>query len=286
MMTRRLLKICVIFVIVITLLSCARTGKDEVKNMDINEVRTRILAIDWDVLEELSAEDTSIVSELLKLAKHENPDVRELAVSSLGLFRGPEVANALADALNDPVGDVRVEAYNMLTMAHDPSILPKLQTILHTHEDEYVRQSVALTIGRIGDRSAVEHLKTVLTIENVSQVQSGIVQALARMGEDEAKKSILAELNSGNVKKQWHAMEKLEYVNDKALAVHLKAFLDNASPAFNINGDPKSRPIRIMDVALKTIAVLFEQPFTFTLESYRTCTDAELQEGRKFMQNQ
>ena len=54
-------------------------------------------------------------------------------------------------------------------------------------------------------------------------------------------------------------------------------------PAFNTAADPRPITVRVADVALKTIAVLFDQPFKFELKGYRPCTEAELQAGREFI---
>ena len=93
------------------------------------------------------------------------------------------------------------------------------------------------------------------------------------------------ELRRGDKKTQFDAIQKVEYINDPELALHIRPFLDDESPVLPITADQERvQFIRMNDAAIKTIAVLFNQPFSFRIEQLRPCTDAEIEEAKMFFQ--
>jgi HEAT repeat protein len=70
--------------------------------------------------------DGAAVPELLRLVTDEDPGLRKTAAHALGVFRTKDAVAALAQALGDPVGDVRFNAALALARHGDPAAMPVL----------------------------------------------------------------------------------------------------------------------------------------------------------------
>ncbi len=255
--------------------------------MEISEIEGMILAKDWSVLDHISRLGPNAVPMLSRLLQNPDPQVRKLVILCLEQVKGPAAAGVLARAIDDPDEQVRVYAADMLLINHDPSILPTMLSAVTNHEDPRIRSKTALVIGLIGDRNSLDYLKKVLISEQNANVCSSLQQAMARLGDLEAKTAILKQLISPNVKTQFEVLEKIEYINDQTLVKEIAWMLDNSSPIMVLAASETARVVlRLKDASAKVIAVLLDQPFTFKLTSYRVCTDAEIQEIKTYLQKQ
>jgi HEAT repeat protein len=254
--------------------------------MNIKQVEEMILQKNWEAIEVMAGFDPpSIMPLLTGLARHEDWEVRQLSLMCLNQLKNDKAAQALAEALDDSNSNVRGYAAGLLKENPHPRILPKLLDTVSNHSDDYVRENVALVIGLIGEKSAVKPLKKALITEQNEEVRSNIIQAVARLEDEDGRKVILQELRGGDKKAQFDAIQKVEYINDSALALHIRPFLDDETPILPLTADPERvQFIRMNDAAAKAIAVLLNQPFSFRIEHLRPCTDAEIDEVRTFFQ--
>ncbi|OKH19691.1 glycosyl transferase family 2 [Hydrococcus rivularis NIES-593] len=86
----------------------------------------------------------------------------------------------LINALSDPAENVRCEAAAALgNLSHRPAI-PNLVELLH-HADGESRKAAALALMKIGDRSAIEPLRTVLTQEPEAAVKQIIKLSISQI---------------------------------------------------------------------------------------------------------
>lgn len=255
--------------------------------MEPSQIEAMILAKEWKVLDYIGALGDSAIPMLSRLLKNPDPQVRQLVVLCLEQLKGPQAAGLLAKALEDPDAQVRAYAADMLLHTCEPSTLPVLLSAVISHEDPYIRSKAALVVGIIGDRNSLDLLKKAIASEQNSNVKSSLQQAMARLGDPDARAVILNQLNSPDRKKQFEALEKIEYINDRNLVKKIAWLLDNSSPVMVLTASAKARVVlRLKDATAKVIAVLLKQPFTFKLSSYRVCTDAEIQEIKAYIQNQ
>ena len=88
---------------------------------------------------------------------HPDPRLRAVAVRSLAVHGGPEVAAALIPMLRDPVPEVRWTAANALGRVGDPAALSPLTEVLADEFGE-VRRQAALSLGYLGAGTAREAL--------------------------------------------------------------------------------------------------------------------------------
>jgi HEAT repeat protein len=142
-----------------------------------------------------------------------------------------------------------------------------------------------LVIGRIGDEGAKEELKKILLNERDRATRSNIIQALARLKDDDSRKAILAELKSPVPKTRFEAIQKIEYIKDKEMTLNLEPLLDDPTPAVTLTASAtKKVTIRMNEAAVKAIAMVFDQPFSFRIDRLRPCTEQEIQEAKQFLQ--
>lgn len=255
--------------------------------MESSQIEAMILAKEWKVLDYIGALGESAIPMLSRLLENPDPQVRQLVVLCLEKVPGPKAADLLAKTINDPDEQVRAYAADILLVTPDPSILPAMLSAATRHEDPYIRAKAALFVGIMGDGNSLDLLRQALASEQNANVQNGLQQAMARLGDPAARRAILEQLNSPDKKKQFEALEKIEYVNDRNLVKNISRLLDNSSPVMVLMASETARVVlRLKDAAAKVIAVLLKQPFTFKLPSYRVCTDAEIQEIKAYLQKQ
>ncbi len=252
--------------------------------MDAKQVEEMILKKNWGVTEYMERLDPSVIPVLLKLAKNPEWEVRQLSLICLGYFKTRESAEALAKALLDSDINVRSHAAGLLQETYHPVILPEVMEALKRSDDDHVRSMAVLVIGRIGDEGAKEELKKIVLNERDRATRSNMVQALARLKDEDSRKTILAELKSSVPKTRFEAIQKIEYIKDKEMALNLEPLLDDPTPAVTLTASATKKVIiRINEAAVKAIAVVFDQPFSFRIERLRPCTEQEIQEAKQFL---
>ena len=108
--------------------------------------------------------DPVAVSELVRLASHQDAGLRKAAVHALGSFDTPSARAALVQALSDPVADVSWNAALVLARAKEPAAVPVVAGMLDRahlqavpgltpeQADEVVLQAVAAAAA-LGDPS-------------------------------------------------------------------------------------------------------------------------------------
>lgn len=260
-------------------------GSPKEGRMEPRQIEEMILKKDWQVTEYVARMDKSLIPVLLKLTKNPDWEVRQLSLICLAYFKTRETAQALADALMDEDVNVRGYAAGLLQDAYDPIILPQLLSALKKSEDDHVRSQIVLVIGRIGREETKEELKKILALEKDKTTRANIIQALARMQDEDSRQKILNELKSSTPKIKFEAIQKMEYIGDKDFALHLEPLLDDKTVAVTLTASAtQSVSVRINEAAVKAIAVIYNQPFSFRVENLRPCTDQEIQEAKQYLQ--
>lgn len=260
-------------------------GSPKEGRMESRQIEEMILKKDWQVTEYVGKMDQSFIPMLLKLTKNPDWEVRQLSLICLAHFKTRESAQALAVALLDEDVNVRGYAAGLLQEADDPIILPQLLRALKKSEDEHVRAQIVLVIGRIGNEETKEELKKILPLEKDKTTRANIIQALARLQDEDSRQKILKELQSATAQIRFAAIQKIEYIGDKEMALHLEPLLDDKTPATTLTASAtRAVTLRINEVAVKAIAVIYNQPFPFRMENLRPCTDQEIQEAKQYLQ--
>ena len=259
-------------------------GSPKEGRMEPRQIEEMILRKDWQVTEYIRKMDRSFIPMLLKLTKNPDWEVRQLSLICLAHLKTRESAQALADALLDEDVNVRGYAAGLLQEAYDPIILPQLLTALKKSEDDHVRSQIVLVIGRIGNEETKEELKKILALEKDKTMRANIIQALARLQDEDSRQNILSELKSATPKVRFDAIQKIEYIGDKEMALHLEPLLDDKTPAITLTASAtQAVTVHINEAAVKAIAVIYNQPFSFRIENLRPCIDQEIQEAKQYL---
>jgi HEAT repeat protein len=252
--------------------------------MDAHRLEEMILQKNWGVTDHLETLTPSVIPVLLKLSRNPDWEVRQISLLCLGHFKTRESAEAIAKALLDPDINVRSQASGLIQETCQPAILPKLMEVLKHGEDDHVRAMAVLEIGRIGDEHAKDELKKLRIIERDRATRSNIIQALARLKDEESRKVVLNELRAPSPKTKFEAIKKIEYIHDRGMALSLEPMLNDPTIAVTLTASAdKKLTIRINDAIVKAIAVIFDQPFSFRIDRLRRCSENEIQEAREFL---
>ena len=237
-------------------------GKDA--KMSPQEVADRVRKADWtviDVPEQVGPDAGPPVARLL-----ENPDsqVRELAVKTLHLAGGAPARDGLLRALHDKSQMVRAAAVNLLPQHVTADDLPALETEVTANPDEYVREHVALIVGRLSQPGSVTALRRQFALEQDVHARRAEAMALARLGDSIGRDAIVARLHGTDPQERAAALSDLVYVNDRGLLREAAALLDDQRDAVNVGPSHGPYYIRVCDVAVNTIDALLGHAFGFT----------------------
>jgi HEAT repeat protein len=125
-----------------------------------------------------------LVPELVAVAGHPEPGVREQGLRILGQVDHPEVATALRAALADKDSQVLRAALTSLDAPHARSAegLPGQVARLLEHSEWSVRMEAAQALGRLGDRATVEALRRALAHDRFAFVREAAARALGQLG--------------------------------------------------------------------------------------------------------
>ncbi|MEK6700428.1 MAG: HEAT repeat domain-containing protein [Nitrospirota bacterium] len=85
---------------------------------------------------------------LLKLADHQDPEVRKTVLTALSAYGGPQVQRAVLARLSDPHWSVRKAAVDLLRERRDAAAEPLLERIAEQDPDHIVRQAAREAMGR------------------------------------------------------------------------------------------------------------------------------------------
>ncbi|MFT5433875.1 MAG: HEAT repeat protein [Myxococcota bacterium] len=174
----------------------AETKKNESTRPEIVEALGRIGHVD--------ALDTLVA---LTTPKSSGPRERMYVVAALGSFKGQAAAaNALRNALNDPMQRIQMSAATSLGLALDPkadnstSVDALVNRALAEITASYVREACARSLGKLNDRRAIGALSILMANQNASVKRAASV-ALGRLGASSAVPLLVGQLGNPDVNK-------------------------------------------------------------------------------------
>ena len=103
--------------------------------------------------------DARIIDTLLKILKNErNYKLRKSAVYALSKYKGRRVVNALVDSLHDSRANVRAESADALGKIHDKSAIEHLIGAIETEYTKRARKNIIAALGEFLDDERVRPL--------------------------------------------------------------------------------------------------------------------------------
>jgi hypothetical protein len=181
---------------------------------------------------------------------------------------------------------VRAAAVRFLGTHHAAEDLPVLIGNVRRNADEYVREHVALIIGKIGNSASVGPLQQALQTEPEVHARHAISLALARLGDEPSRTALLARLHTDDIQERVSALQDLLYLEDQRLASEVLPLLDDMRDAKNVAPSHGSYWIRVCDVALNTLDELLGHPFPFPVSRAQRYTPEQLAQAKSIVRGQ
>ena len=167
------------------------------------------------VLDPLRPVEPRVFEALAGSLQDEEAGIRELAAEALGALRAaPQVGPLGAAAADDPEDDVRREAVRALGAIGTDDAGARLLAMVN---DEELREEVVRALGRFAYRPAAAALIQAYDADPESDEARYALEALARIGADEARGTFYHELGSDDPRRREFAAEGIGRIGDPAL---------------------------------------------------------------------
>jgi hypothetical protein len=257
-------------------------ARREGSRMAPNEVVENVKRKNWDLVEQPGLVGPDAVPVLLPLLNDPDTQVRELTVHCLDMAGGPAAVQGLMKALDDRVETVSAAAVRGLARHFRASEVPAMKIQMGRNPNEYVREQLALLLGKTGDPSNLESLASRKPAEKDAGARHAISLAMARLGDSDSKDELRRHLKSNSVDDRVAALGDLPYVNDRSLLVEAAPLLGDLRPGLNIGPSHGRFMIRVCDVMVVVMAEMLGNAFTFKTDR-RRFTPEELAEAKKVL---
>ncbi|MEA3470343.1 MAG: HEAT repeat domain-containing protein, partial [Thermodesulfobacteriota bacterium] len=219
----------------------------------------------WD---EVIKMGTPAVSQLIDALNDEDENIRSKSAWTLGKINDPEAIEALIKALKDDDTEVRTEASLALENMGPLSVHPLVATL----EDETLRKTSIIILGKIGDKRAVAPIVKKL---NDWYLNVEVAETLSALGWTPASESErvhwwVATRNSKSLGEHWNTTKDIllkEIENPDYVAV------ENALSAFDFMGKEEIVPLLIEKLNSKGTETM--------AEAYLNCGNPEIEEAAR-----
>jgi HEAT repeat protein len=260
----------------------SNTSAKKATPMSTQQIITHILEKDWDMVDVPGAIPPDAAPEIVKLLDNSDPEVRELAIYSLNAAGGEAAKDGFLKALNDESEMVRSAACKSLVYNYDPKYLQAYINHLKS-DDEFVREHVALVIGKIGGPKAVQAIKERLAVEKDADAKHAMSIALARMKDEQGTKDYVSRLTANDPGERVKALEDYLYIRDRSLLPDVAKLLSDTRDAKNMAPAGHEYFIRVCDVAVNTLDLVLGHPFPFQVDSIKRYSAEELYQAQQIV---
>jgi HEAT repeat protein len=230
-----------------------QTPKETGGKMTSSELVERVKRKDWDLLMRQGLVGQGTGPLLLPLLNDPDPQVRELTVACLNEAGGPEAAEGLLKALHDKTDTVRASAARFLSAHYRAQDIPVIEVELESSRDAYVREQLALLLGRTGSATEIPVLRRCLPRERDEHSRHALSLAMARLGDPGHVQTLVSHLQQNDVAERISALQDLPYVNNRSLLAQAIPLLDDLRPGLNVGPSFQPILIRVCDVAVNVV---------------------------------
>jgi HEAT repeat protein len=256
----------------------------KVDAMTTSQIVEFIKQKDWAFTEQPVQIDPAEVPELIALCKDSDPEIRELTLYALSGILGPEARKCILEALHDDDINVRSAATRFLLENFSDGDIKALHAELSDNPDEMVRESVALTLGKIGDPYSKMAVQDRSAVEVDPDAAHAMHLALVRLHDDKNRMLYAQRLRDADPKIRAKAIQDFEYIQDREFVAHIAPLLNDQHPALNIGPSNKKIFIRVCDVAVNVLDKVLNHPFGFEVDEFKTYTPEELAQAAETVQ--
>lgn len=252
------------------------------------EILERVLRKDFTVLSDCVGASSSLLNELISHVNNDDEEVRELVLSCLDESGGQVATQLFVAALSDDSPQVRSVALNALYERPDPNAYRSLVGELDRNDDSYVRQQVALLLGRFQGTANISDLKARLEREQHEQAREGIIAALAKMGDELSIEVFREGLQHSSGRDRSRYLEYVEYINASWILPDLVFLLDDETPVMRIGVDAMPELphyLRVCDIAINLASDISGQSFSFPISGSINYTQDQRDEVTNYLRS-
>jgi len=241
---------------------------------------------DWNAVDVAKAEGARCIPRLEPFLTDAEPNIRVLAVDSLGAIGGPRAQELLVRALSDRYEQVRA---NALAALHDNPPTGREtelgQAFDRTTKDPFARQQIAMILGRLPGPAALGELTNRVNSDPSIEVQDGIVSGRAKLGDTEGREQFAVLLRDARGLRAGQFMDFIRYEDDAWILPLLSLWIDRKEVAQRLSTHVSAVERRTCDLAVDETLRLTanKQAFTVKPKPAAQYTDAELREIRDFL---
>ncbi len=241
-------------------------------------------------LRNLSAELLSKIGkdslkEVMKLADHEDKDIRKMAIDVIGSIGDDSATDFLIEKLNDPDPNVVISAIESLGNIGNDKAIEKL--IDSFDSLTFAQTQIVESLGKIGERSNLKKILSDFLTEKLESadepiLKCAIVEAIGRVGDAGNLEMLISLTFDGNIAIQKMsiisiinicARERCEF---KANRYFFKSFFEKGVEIFNETDDREFK-LNFLKFASKWIE--YDYVKKFLLDVLNKCDDLKLEIG-------
>lgn len=191
---------------------------------------------------------------LAELANHQKSSVRLAVLDVAAEVPSAGASRAILSRLRDSNLNVAGTAHSLISCCTQQAVVPDLFEAMRQHSDPKIGATLALQIGVVGARQDINGLSRYGTSATDPQLAHDIGLALARLGDEGEREALIARLIDDDAQIRFQTLRDCEYVQDKTLAAHFGAVLEDERDVVNIS-HPNSAPefVRVCDIAVQVL---------------------------------
>ncbi len=256
----------------------------KVRNKAMPQIIEQIKKKDWTFTEEEIHIDPSLTQTLVPLCDDEDAEIRELTLYAINSIPSELARNCIINALHDIDINVRSAASRFLRTNYSKQDVDKLHTELSVNEDEFVRESIILVLGLIGDTSSKEVIERHADAEQDANAIHAVHLAMVRLRDENHSKNYVDQLSDPDPKIRVQALEDFKYIRELGFLSYIKPLLFDKNKGKNVGPSKSKIWLRVCDVTVNVLDKVLNHPFSFEVTELKNFTSQELSDADKVIQ--
>ena len=224
-----------------------------------------------------SASGPGVFDSVQPLLGDSSPQVRAISLRVLDAADAQRAQPLAVQSLSDPSDDVKTFAVAILRPNPPTGIMANLLSAYSTAREPALRGQIALLAGRVTPTDGIDAWRMHWASETDPYTKEDIAKALARMGDEPARKDFVATMNAAQGRKAFDTIRGTVYFEDNWIIPHLIPLLSRRDVALHLAADfPDTHPFRVCDVALEAILALTGEQVKFQTPRPTQYSDSEI----------
>jgi HEAT repeat protein len=240
----------------------------------LQNLEASLTRVEYRAIDESRVAGIASLPLLRRYSRDRDHRIRKLTMHCAGVIDLARSGLILVEGLDDENLNVKSAAANELAQRTCPAAADAIGDRLVAEEDELMLEQLALAAGRSPGARSLELLSSVKPGGAV--LAAHISMALARLGDAEARRILLDELEAPQARSRYDALEKLIYVAERGYAPRAMRLLGDRAEAVRVGFVQMPRYRRVCDQAVDTLAQLLGVRTDFPLAEDKLYSPAEI----------